>query len=150
MNFDRRLAFQLASVSNSYHLTLMGMPTFDNLETDFIKPEYKGLEIIYSNPYYNPRTDKFSQTITAYYSSKMYASPSDWVLLGYETTWRFSKLLLEYKSDLASNLTRNEFNTFRVMDIQPVVNKKNLTLDYFENKKLFFIKWLDGMIRGVN
>ena len=94
-NFGHRLALQLAVASKSYPLTLMGMPTFDNLASDFIKPEYKGLEIIYSNPFFNPRTDKFTQTITNYYSSKMYASPSDWVLMGYETTWRFSKLLLK-------------------------------------------------------
>ena len=120
-NFGRRLALQLAVASKSYPLTLMGMPTFDNLASDFIKPEYKGLEIIYSNPFFNPRTDKFTQTITNYYSSKMYASPSDWVLMGYETTWRFSKLLLKYKNDIASNLTRKEFDTFRDIDIQPVL-----------------------------
>ena len=149
-NFGSRLAIQLASVSMHYKVTLMGMPTFDNIEKEFSKPEYKDLDIIYSTPFYNPRKDSVSQSITNYFYTKMYARPSDMVLRGYEATWRFSKLLLQYKKDITSNLTRREFNLFREFDIQPVFNKQHMTLDYFENKKLFFIKWQDGMIKEGN
>ena len=149
-NFGRRLSLQLASMSKSYKLTLMGMPTFDNISKDLSKPEYKGLEIIYSTPFYNTRSDKVSQDITAYFNTKMYARPSDMVMRGYEAAWRFSKLLLKYKSDISSNLTRKEFTVFREFDIQPVVNRQTMTLDYFENKKLFIVKWLDGIIKIAN
>ena len=149
-NFGRRLSLQLASIGKSYPLTLVGMPTFDNLTKDFTTPQYKGLEIVYSTPFYNSRMDKVSQAITDYFNTKMYARPSDMVMRGYEATWRFSKLLLEYGKDIASNLTRKEFNIFRELDIQPVINKQTTALDYFENKKLFFVKWQDGIIKGVN
>ena len=149
-DFGRRLSQQLASISKSYPLTVVGMPTFDNLTRDFTLPQYKGLEIVYSTPFYNSRMDKVSQGITDYFNTKMYARPSDMVMRGYEATWRFSKLLLEYGKDIASNLSRKEFNVFRELDIQPVINKQTTTLDYFENKKLFFVKWQDGIIKGVN
>ena len=149
-NFGRRLSQQLASIDKSYPLTLIGMPTFDNLTKDFTLPQYKGLEIVYSTPFYNSRIDKVSQSITDYFNTKMYARPSDMVMRGYEATWRFSKLLLQYGKDIASNLSRKEFNVFRELDIQPVINKQTTTLDYFENKKLFFVKWQDGIIKGVN
>ena len=149
-NFARRLSTELASISQQYPLTLIGMPTFDNLTKDFTTPQYKGLEIVYSTPFYNSRMDKVSQSIGNYFNAKMYARPSDMVMRGYEATWRFSKLLLEYGKDLASNLTRKEFNVFRELDIQPVINKQTNTLDYFENKKLFLVKWQDGIIKGVN
>ena len=149
-NFGSKLAIQLASVSMQYKISLMGMPTFDNLEKEFSKQEYKSLVIIYSTPFYNPRKDSVSQSITNYFNTKMYARPSDMVMRGYEATWRFSKLLLRYKTDLSSNLTRKEFNVFREFDIQPVFNKQNMTLDYFENKKLFFLRWQDGIIKSVN
>ena len=71
------------------------------------------------------------------------------VMRGYETAWRFSKLLLKFNNDLPSNITRKEFNVFREFDIQPVLNKQTNTLDYFENKKLYFVKWQDGVIKGV-
>lgn len=149
-DFGRRLTQQLASISKSYPLTLMGMPTFDNLTRDFTYPQYKGLEIIYSTPFYNSRTDKVSLDIVDYFNTKMYARPSDMVMRGYECTWRFSKLLIQYGNDISSNISRNEFNVFREFDIQPVINKQSNTLDYFENKKLFFVKWQDGIIKGVN
>jgi hypothetical protein len=149
-NFGRRLSQQLASIDKSYPLTLVGMPTFDNLTKDFTLPQYKGLEIVYSTPFYNSRMDKVSQGITDYFNIKMYARPSDMVMRGYEATWRFAKLLLAYGKDIASNLGRKEFNVFRELDIQPVINKQTTALDYFENKKLFFVKWQDGIIKGVN
>lgn len=149
-NFGRRLSLQLASIDKSYPLTLIGMPTFDNLTRDFTLPQYKGLEIVYSTPFYNSRMDKVSQSITEYFNAKMYARPSDMVMRGYEATWRFSKLLLAYGKDISSNLGRKEFNVFRELDIQPVINKQTTNLDYFENKKLFFVKWQDGIIKGVN
>jgi hypothetical protein len=149
-NFGRRLSIVLASVSKTYPLTLIGMPTFDNLTKDFTSPQYKGLEIVYSTPFYNSRMDKVSQEINNYFATKMYARPSDMVMRGYEAAWRFSKLLLKYGKDVSSNLTRKEFNIFRELDIQPVVNKQTAVLDYFENKKLFFVKWQDGIIKAVN
>ncbi len=149
-NFGRRLATQLASITKSYKLTLMGMPTFDNISRDFSRPEYKGLEIVYTTPFYNPRTDTVSKGIVNYFNTKLYARPSDMVLRGYEATWRFSKLLLKYKDDISANLTKKEFNLFREFDIQPVINKQTTTTDYFENKKLFTVKWLDGLIKGAN
>ena len=149
-NFGKRLTLQLASISQQYPVSLIGMPTFDNMDREFSRPEYKGIEIIYSTPFYNARTDKVSVSITEYFSSKMYARPSDMVMRGYETTWRFSKLLLKYKQELSSNITHKEFNVFREFDIQPVLNKQTNTLDYFENKKLYFIKWQDGVVKVVN
>ena len=147
-NFGKKLAAQLAALTRSYGTTLLGMPTFDNI--DFTKPEFKELPIIYSTPFYNPRTDKVSQEIITEFNAKMFARPSDMVMRGYEATWRFVKLLIQYGDDISSNLTRKEFNIFREFDIQPVINKQNNTLDYFENKKLFFVKMQDGVVRGVN
>lgn len=148
-HFSRRLALQLASISKSYKTTIIGMPTFETVSRDFTKPEFKGPEYVYSTPFYNPRTDKVSNSIMNHFSVKMFARPSDMVMRGYEAAWRFSKLLLLFGDDISNNLTKKDFNVFREFDIQPVINTENSTLDYFENKKLYFIKWQDGVIRGV-
>ena len=147
--FGKTLAQQLAAIHKTYPLTLMGMPTWDGIK-DFNKPEYKGLEIIYSTPFYNPRTDKVSIAVTNHFNTKMFARPTDMVFRGYEATFRFAKLLLLYKKDLSSNLTRKQFNIFRDFDIQPIfLNRQNMTLDYFENKKLYFVKMVDGIVVSV-
>lgn len=147
--FSRRLITVLSNVSRSYPMTIIGMPTLENLSREFDEEEYKGPEIIYSTPFYNPRSDKVSNRITNYFNATMFARPSDMVMRGYEAAWRFGKLLIQYKSDLTSNLTRKEYNVFREFDIQPVINRQTSTLDYFENKKLYFIKWQDGAIKAV-
>ena len=145
MNFGRNLSLQLASISKSYPLVIMGMPTWDGIR-DFSRPEYKGPEIIYSTPFYNSRNDKVSLGITDYFNDSMFARPSDMVFRGYEVTWKFAKLLMSHANDLGSNLSSKQNNVFTEYDIQPVLNKKTMELDYFENKKLYFLKWKDGLI----
>ncbi|HKC36927.1 MAG TPA: hypothetical protein VKB95_12725, partial [Chitinophagaceae bacterium] len=131
-----------------YQSMVMGMPTWDNIK-DFNKPEYKGIEIIYSTPFYNAKVDKVSLGITNYFNRVMFARPSDMVFRGYEVTWKYARLLMQYGKDIASNLTYKQPKVFTDFDIQPVLNKQTMTLDYFENKKLYFLKWQDGIIKGV-
>jgi ABC-type branched-subunit amino acid transport system substrate-binding protein len=147
-NFGKRLVKQLASIKKQYPVSIMGMPTWDGIK-EFNKPEYKGIEIIYSTPFYNSKTDKVSMGITNFYNSKMYARPSDMVFRGYEVTWKFAKLLLQFGKDLASNLGNKQFKVFTDYDIQPILSVENMTLDYFENKRLYFLKWQDGVIKSV-
>ena len=149
INFGRQLSLQLANLSKHYPLSIMGMPTWDGIR-DFSRPEFKGPEIIYSTPFYNAKTDKVSLEITNYFNTMMYSRPSDMVFRGYEVTWKFAKLLLLYGKDIASNLSNNKNNLFTSFDIQPELNKQTMRLDYFENKKLYFVKWQDGIIKGVN
>ena len=125
----------------------MGMPTWDGIA--FNKPEYKGIEIIYSTPFYNSKIDKVSQSITRRFNKIMYARPSDMVFRGYEVTFRFARMLLQHGNDIASNLSNKYTRIFTDFDIQPVLSKPNMTLDYFENKKLYFLKWQDGSLKGV-
>jgi hypothetical protein len=148
--FNRRLITQLAAVSKSYKTTIVGLPTIDNISKDFIKTEFRGPEIVYGQPFYNAKTDKVSQEIISIFNTKLYARPSDMVFRGYEVMWKYSKLLTQYKSDLASNLYNKNYKVFTDFDIQPVLNKQSHALEYFENKRLYFIRWQDGVVKGVN
>lgn len=147
-NFGKRLTQQLAVLKKQKYLaTVMGMPTWDGIA--FNKPEYKGIEIIYSTPFYNTKTDKVSQSVISQFNKIMFARPSDMVFRGYEVTFRFARMLLQHGSDIASNLANKYTKVFTDFDIQPVLSKQNMTLDYFENKKLYFLKWQDGVLKGV-
>lgn len=145
-NFGRRLALQLASLSKSnYGSTLIGMPTWDAIR-DFVKPEYRGIDIVYCTPFFSLRTDSVSQSITHFFNEKIYARPSDMVLRGYEAIWHFSKLYQRYGNKISSHLTSREFEVFRELNIQPQVGARSNSLDYFENKKLYFLTWRDGIL----
>ena len=147
-NFGKRLVQQLALLKKQKYLAIvMGMPTWDGIA--FNKPEYKGIEIVYSTPFYNSKIDKVSMGINNYFNKIMFARPSDMVFRGYEVMFRYGRLLLQYGRDIASNLANKQTRVFTDFDIQPVLSKPNMTLDYFENRKLYFLKWQDGVLKGV-
>ena len=147
-NFGKTIAQQLATLNTTYPSLLIGMPTWDTI-ADFSKREYKGLDIIYSTPFYNPKTDKASTSINNYFKNSLYARPSDMVFRGYECMYRFGKLLAEKGNNLNSDVGEKKYKVFTDWDIQPVLNKQTLTLEYFENKKLYFVKKTDGVVIQV-
>lgn len=142
--FGASLAKTLSVMSNIYPITLIGMPTWDGIK-DFTKPEYKQMEIVYGAPFNYNRPTALANKIAKEFEDKMNGRPSDMYFRGYETMMRFALLLLDTKKDVASNLTRKGNYIFTQFDIQPVfLNKQNMTLDYFENKKLYFVKTVNG------
>ncbi|HWJ25467.1 MAG TPA: hypothetical protein VNS32_02935, partial [Flavisolibacter sp.] len=84
--------------------------------------------------------------LSAEYINKMTNKPSDMFYRGYEAMLRFGLLLLETQKDIASNLTRKGNTILTQFDIEPVFkDKSSMTLDYFENKHLYFIRALGGV-----
>ena len=147
-NFGKKLVQQLAVLNaKNYPVIAMGMPTWDNITWN--KPEFKGIEIVYSTPFYNSKTDRISQGITNYFNKVMYARPSDMVFRGYEVMFRYGRLLIKHGKDLSSNLSSKQSKVFTDFDIQPVLSRPAMNLEYFENKKLYFLKIEDGVNKGV-
>lgn len=147
--FGKKLLQQLSVLDGKgYKSTIIGMPTWDGFS--FSKTEYKGPEIVYSNPFYNAKLDKVSLSVTNHFNKIMFARPSDMVFRGYEVTWKFAKLLMQYGTDFSSNIGNKQHKVFTDFDIQPVLNRQTMSLDYFENKKLYFLKWHDGILQTVN
>lgn len=149
LNFGLNVSQQLASLINKYPVTVVGMPNWDVID-EFSKPEYKNLEIVYGTPFYISATNAVANSIQEYFKNKFYSRPSDMVYRGYETMYRFGKLLLLHGDNLGSSIGEKKFTVFNEFDIQPVfTNKQNPTLDYFENKKLYFVKKVNGVVTGV-
>lgn len=145
--FGQNLCLQLASVSESYATTIMGMPTWDLI--DFEKPVYKGIEIYYSTPFYNNPTDKKVNAVLDHFKTVFYSRPTDMVFRGYETLYHFAHLLALHDKNISGSLGDKKYTLFSEFDIQPVLDPKTYTLEYFENKKLYFIKKMDGAVKAV-
>jgi len=143
-SFSEKLLGQLSRLSKTYpQITVMGMPTWDNL--NFSK--YKGLDLVYSTPFYSSKLDVTSRNIISYYNSKMYARPSDLVFRAYDLTYHFGRLLNQYGKDIAVALASKDFRVFYDYDIQPV--SKTVKIDYYENKKLYFLEYSNGVFKRV-
>lgn len=145
--FAEHLAEHLATLNAVYPVTLFGMPTWDVV--DFTRPEFKGLEIYYGTPFYIAPTDKLSESMHNTFRSKFYSRPTDMVFRGFETMYRFAHLLMLHEKNLGSSLSDKKYNVFTAFDIQPVINSKTMTLDYFENKKIYFVKTIDGVVKAA-
>ncbi|MEO7532005.1 MAG: hypothetical protein ABIS69_11355 [Sediminibacterium sp.] len=137
---------KVLSSNKSYHATVIGMPTWDGL-----KDISTNLDIIYSTPYNLQRTDKLSTRITDLYKKKYAGRASDMVFKGYESMYRFTKLLLKYGDTLINHLSDKEYKLFHDFDIQPVkTGKESTQINYLENKKLYFIRKKNGMVKSIN
>ncbi len=153
-NFGIRLVNSLTALKRINSVAI-GMPTWDGIK-DFNKPSMdevtKGIEIIYTTPYNFKREEGFGKYLTDIYRDKFFARASDWFLKGYEATYFYCHLLTKYPSEFMNYLSaENNFKIFTDFNIQPVLNNKEVpSIDYFENKKLYFIKKQDGAIKSID
>jgi hypothetical protein len=153
-NFGKAICAKLAPLSRSYPLKILGMPTWDAV-SDFNAPVYAGLEIYYTTPFYMNPADSLVLSIQQNYKNRFYSRPSDIVYRGYEATLHFGQLLEFHKGRLDGSLGERKFKVFNDFDIQPVFTNSSappdrvLTLQYLENKKLYFLKKVNGIVVAV-
>ncbi len=133
------------TANKSYKTIIIGMPTWDA-----IKDMGKDAELIYTTPYNYSRSDKTGQYIETKYRTKYAGRPSDMVHKGFESLYHFGKLLIQYKNDLIYHLSDKSFKLFNEFDFQPVRSKTNGSTDYLENKKIYFVRKLNGQIKSIN
>ena len=148
-NFSKYFCQQAAALGKSYHTTIIGMPTWDNI-SEFDLPEDNAVEIIYSTPFYINSNDNVVKSIQQYFKTNLYMRPSDMVLRGFETTYHFAKLLKTHGKALYQNIGDKRFNIINNFDIQPIyLSKQSVSPDYYENKKLYYVKKVNDKIVAV-
>ena len=153
-NFGKAICAKLDPFNKSYPIKVLGMPTWDAV-ADFNAVAYTDLEIYYTTPFYLNPADSLVVQIQQNYKSRFYSRPSDMVYRGYETTLHFGQLLEEHKGHLDGSIGERKFRVFNDFDIQPVFTNSSsqpgqaLTLQYLENKKLYFLKKVNGNVVAV-
>jgi hypothetical protein len=148
INFANNLAQSLASLYTTQTSVLFGMPTWWDA-TDFSKPEYKDIEVFYSTPFYISSVHPFALELTNWFKTKFYSRPTDMFFRGYEALFHFTHLLQLNGKNFGSSLSDKRFKVFTDFDIQPILDPKTSTLEYFENKKIYFVKKVNGTITAV-
>lgn len=133
------------SASAAYPVSVIGMPTWDG-----IKDIGKGIDLTYSTPYNLTRTDKLSQWLSSKYRELYAGRPSDIFFKGFESMYHFTKLLLKHGNDFMNHLSDRSFKIFADFDIQPVKPKEGAGTDYLENRKIYFIRRIDGKLKSVS
>lgn len=134
----------------SYPTTAIGMPTWDAMK-ELDKPECKNVDIVFSTPFlYYSQNLALSALVNKRYKDKYYSRPSDMAFKGFEITYHFTRLLEKHRDSLANNLSDTSFTLFNQFKLEPVkLRPTSAKPDFFENKKLYFIKKQEGSVKSI-
>lgn len=134
----KSLLRKLSVSATTYPLQIFGMPTWDVIKLK--DPEFKGLQVYYSSPYFNDKTDVYSKYISDYFRRTYKARPSDMAYKGFDLTYYFVKLLHNngvYFNGMVSESPKVITN----YNFLPVYLKEGEgTPSYFENKNIYIIQ----------
>lgn len=131
----RRLSTQMAN----YPIQVFGMPTWDIMK--FKEPEFKGMPIFYTTPYFNDKTDAYSRYINDYWKRVYKSRPSDMAFKGFELTWYFVKQLITNGVYFNKDINDPNKKVFSSFNYQPIYLKEgDKEPDYFENKNIYIIQ----------
>lgn len=155
-NFGKALCAKLAPINKTYPMKVIGMPTWDAIN-DLNAPAYTDLEIYYTSPFYINPSDSLVISIQQFYKNRFYSRPSDMVYRGYETVMHFGQLLVAQRGHLDGSIGIRKFKVFDDFDIEPVFTNnahaatpaQAPTLQYLENKKVYFVKKVNGSVVAV-
>ena len=148
-NFGRALINTLNNNGDSYHSIVTGMPTWSGL-TETTGSSADKIQIIISTSYDYLRSTNVLDSISETYKTNFFARPSDMVFKGFESMYHFTKLLLKYPDNFINNISDTSYTVCNDYDFEPVrLSKTSFIPDYLENKKIYFIKIVNGDIQSI-
>lgn len=140
-SLDERFGMQaLRTIApmKAYRSAVIGMPTWETLLQNN-QHEWKDLPIFYTSTFYN-KSNALSESFTNRFTERTAGRPSDLAFKGFETTWYFVNLLLQFGTAVQNHLQQPQWYLFTDYNIQPVINPVSGRTDYFENKNIYFFK----------
>ena len=142
--FSNGLVNAAYKFKETYPLEVVGMPNWDGFS--FLKKtSFKEFPVYYTTAFINNKSNLYTKQITQVYSKKYKGVPSDMAYKGYESVYIFARLVTRYPDDFMSHLNEYSYKVFNDYNFKAVyVNKKKKIPDYFENKRLYFMKMYNG------
>lgn len=145
--FSKKLADACYPIQKKHPLTLIGMPNWDGFRSLANAEAYRDFPILYTTPHYDIKNNEFDSLIVRKYFQLYRAKPSDMAYKGFEITWFFSNLLLNYDTAMMSHLNDKRYAPFHEFNFRPVYSgEDNAVPDYYENKLLFIMQIMNGEI----
>jgi ABC-type branched-subunit amino acid transport system substrate-binding protein len=147
--FGTRIATACVGLGKAYNIHLVGMPNWEGIK-DLQRRDYSAIPIVYSSTFYN-NSSPWSVAFEDAYKKRTYSKPTDLVYKGFEITYNFIKLLIKYDSTLVDHLDDKSFKVMTDFDFKPIRwNKSDLEPDYYENKRIYIVRRLNGVVTQLN
>lgn len=148
-SFGSSLIKTLNDNGSSYSTIVTGMPTWNGM-SETIGSSSEKIQILISTPYDYLRTTSTLNNLTEEYKANYFARPSDMVFKGFESMYHFTKLLLKYPDNFINNISDTSYTVCNDYEFAPVrLSKTSFVPDYLENKKIYFIKIVNGEIKSI-
>jgi hypothetical protein len=145
-DFARSICLAASALKKKYRITLIGMPNWNGF-TSLSAKELKDFPIHYTSAYFNNKSDDKSKMIQELYLKKYKGKPSEYAYKGFEMMHMFSQLLASYPASIMAHLNEYAYIAFCAYNFKPVyLNKFKSIPDYYENKHIYFLKKLNGVV----
>ncbi|MEP7229096.1 MAG: hypothetical protein ABI691_02525 [Ginsengibacter sp.] len=145
--FATKLADACYPIQKNHPLVLIGMPNWDGFKSLARKDAYPDFPILYTTPHYEAKSNVFDSLLIQKYFQLYRSKPSDVAYKGFQTTYFFTNLLLNYPTDFMAHVNDNKNTVFHNYTFMPVyVGTQKTIPDYFENNHLFIMQILNGEI----
>ena len=145
--FAKNLADVCYSIKKNYPIILIGMPNWDGINFFDKEDAYKDFAIRFTTPYFNARTNSMSNILTTEYDNLYKIKPPDVAFTGFETAYFFTKLLVTHPNDFMLNLNDSSLKVFNDFNFKPILlNKQSTVPNYFENKHLYVLRIMNGIV----
>jgi hypothetical protein len=147
-SFAVEICKYLTTCKRKYNIKLIGMPNWESFNAFGSKSKSKLSEfpIYFTSPYFNNKTDRFSNIIQKQYLETFKGIPTEVVYKGFETMYIFSRFLTQHHEQHFDDFNLKNISVFSNFNIVPIkLERQSDQVDYFENKHLFFLKKQNGV-----
>ena len=135
----------ISALNKKYPTQIIGMPNWDAI--NFKAETLKEYGIVYTTPFYMSKWQGYSKTLAASYKAKYKGNPSDMVYKAYDITSYFLSVMLSYPGDIMKHINDGKVKIFTDPFYKPNFTSTGATTpDYYENKRIIFLRKQNGTI----
>lgn len=144
--FSVKFLSTLQDINGKSKLNILGMPNMETLK-EIQSAKYRDLSFYYTSAFHAPLESPFIRNMNELFISTMGIRCPPMTLRGYEITFYFSSILAQYgKVKINQPDTPKGFKVLTDFDFFPVFLSKNAVRpDFYENRKIQFIRMLNGV-----
>ena len=149
-SLDDKFASSLINALNNYPkkglVNVIGMPNWENLK-EIQLSKFAGLPIFYSSSFYISPTNSWAIETDDLFKNNIYTKASLSAFKGFELTYYFVSIFSKYGRVFVDDPKDAVFTPLNDLDFKPITTKgPEAPVDYFENKKLYLLRRLNGVV----
>ena len=147
--FATKLSAAAAAYTDTFAISLVGMPNWDGFKIMRNSADSKNLSILYTTPFYTGNYNGFRGKVGNSFRGRVKYDITDVALKAYELVFQYTKLLPGYSGDFMNNMNQYPYKVFSDFNFKPVYTNGSSSIDYYENKRLYIMKVLNGTVNKV-